>query len=734
VIATIAGQSLKTKIAVSTLLIFLVSIWALALGVDRMLRSGMNRLLGDQLVSTASVAASSLEDELQDRMTILELTATRISPSLIKNARSLQDFLNDRMELRAMFNAGIIITGADGVAIASVPYSLERVGVSYMFSGHIAAALKDGRATVGKPGIGKALGVPVVALASPIRDTRGNIIGAIAGIIDLGRPNFLDKITGNHYGLTGGYVLVAPKHQLVVTATDKSLVLRRLPAADAGVVSDPGVPEVAAPTIAVNQAGVEVLRTVSKVPLADWQLMVELPTSEAFAPIRDTHTHMLLLGIVLTLLACGATWWMLRHHLAPLIQTTNALVAMSSSSGNTSSLPTSSKNEVGRLIGAFNALLSKLRTQAESLANSEADLRWLIESSPVPMMIAALPPVGKLILLNKRFVEEFGYTTDDVPDIATWWSTVYPDPSERTEILKRWREANQRAGAARGSHLVEPIVGKIRCKDGTERVVEVDSTLHQDTCLVVFNDITLRNKVETEMLDRAKTLEEEVNLRTKHLRVLSVALMTVEERERRFLAQELHDHLAQLLGMILLKLSVIKPDSDAAIVNEVRELVMMAVKSTRSIILEMRPPILSTLGLVPSLRFLAEEIDRAYSLRVRVDVADEPGSLLDQAQAILYRCVKELLVNVAKHARTGEAVVTCMIDENKLFKLVVSDNGCGFDTNDVQTISATNQGFGLRSVMERIANMGGETIIDSCRGKGTSITIKLPWHLVSMRT
>ncbi|TRZ69910.1 MAG: PAS domain-containing protein [Rhodocyclaceae bacterium] len=733
-ISSFARQSLKTKIAVSALLIFLISIWLLTLGVLQILHSSLGQLLGLQLVSTASLAAASLEDELQDRMRLLELTAAQVSPPLIKDAQALQRFLDGRAGLRAMFNAGTIVTGRDGVAIASVPFLKERVGVDYMFSGHIAAALKDGRSTVGKPGIGKALGVPVVAIASPIRDTEGKIIGAIAGIVDLGGPNFLDKIMANHYGVAGGYVLVAPQHQLVVVATDKSLVLRKLPAADAGTASGLAGPGAGVPAIAVSLSGVEVLRASSWVPLANWQLIVELPTSEAFAPIRELRLQIFLLAGVLTFLGCGAAWWLLRHLFDPLVQATNSLISMSGPGGNTTALLPSGKHEVGQLVGAFNSLLTKLQTQAKAMANSEADLRWLIESSPVPMMIVAPPPVSQVILLNTQFVEQFGYTSADISDIATFWSAVVPDPNERAEMFARWDEAIRMAEASNGSHLVEPIVGKIRRKDWAERYVEVDVTLRGDSRLVVFKDITLRREVETAMQERTRTLEEEVERRTKHLRVLSAALMTVEERERRFLAEELHDHLAQLLGTILLKLSVIKPESDAAKIGEIRELVMMAAKSTRSIMLEMRPPILNTLGLAPSLRFLAEEMDRLYSLRVFVDIAEEPGPLLDQAQAVLYRCAKEILVNVAKHARTSEATVRCMADENGSLTLVVSDLGCGFDTSDVDRRSASKQGFGLHSVIERIANIGGETIIDSQLGAGTSITIRLPWHLVAKST
>jgi len=89
---------------------------------------------------------------------------------------------------------------------------------------------RKAKATIGRPVISKKLNVPVFVIAVPVRDTQGKVIGALAGVTDLGKPNFLDKVTENHYGKSGGYVLLIPKDRLIVTATDKSRIMQPLPA------------------------------------------------------------------------------------------------------------------------------------------------------------------------------------------------------------------------------------------------------------------------------------------------------------------------------------------------------------------------------------------------------------------------------------------------------------------------------------------------------------------------
>ncbi len=146
----------------------------------------------------------------------------------------MQTVLEQRPLLLELFNGGAFVTRFDGTAIASVPTALNRVGFNYMAIERdftVAQALKEGKILVSRPVLGKKLKVPAFsAWPCPCVMARGKVIGALVGTTDLSQPNFLDKVAQNQYGKTGGYVLLIPKHRLIVTATDKSRIMQPLPA------------------------------------------------------------------------------------------------------------------------------------------------------------------------------------------------------------------------------------------------------------------------------------------------------------------------------------------------------------------------------------------------------------------------------------------------------------------------------------------------------------------------
>ena len=325
-------RSLKTRVTILALAIFLISIWALAFYVSRMLREDMQRMLSDQQFSTASFIAAEVNEELGNRVKGLESVARRVTSAMLGNTLALQKFLEDRPVLQNMFSGGLIAVGLDGIAIADVPLATGRIGVNYADGDHVAAALKEGKSTIGRPTIGKKLLIPMFSIAVPIRDTQGKVLGALIGVTDLSKPSFLDKISGNHYGKTGGYLLIAPQYRLIVTATDKSRIMTPLSAPGVNPEMDRFVQGYEGSAVYVNSVGVEILNSVKGVPVADWYLAVNLPTEEAFAPIRSMQQRMLLVTIFLTLLAGLLTWWMLRRQLSPMVSATRALATLSHSS------------------------------------------------------------------------------------------------------------------------------------------------------------------------------------------------------------------------------------------------------------------------------------------------------------------------------------------------------------------------------------------------------------------
>lgn len=372
--------SLKTKISLFTLVLFLISIWSLAFYASHILRENMERLLGDQQVTTVSMLAAQVNQDLDDRLTALKTSAERVSPEMLADPPALQTFLEQRPIFQSLFNGGIVVIGIDGTAIADVPLSAGRIGVNYMDVDTIAIALKEGKASITQPVIGKKLLAPVFGMAAPIRDARGRVIGALSGVTNLGKANFLDKISDNHYGKTGGYVLLIPQHRLIVTATDKSRIMQSLPAPGILPPLDNFLQGYEGSTVYTNPLGVEVLGSAKSIPIADWLLGVTLPTAEAFAPIRAMQQRILLAAIFTTLLVGALTWWMLKSQLFPLLAATKALAAPANTNQPPQPLPITSQDEIGELVGGFNRLLLTLKQREEALKRSEKLYRLLTEN------------------------------------------------------------------------------------------------------------------------------------------------------------------------------------------------------------------------------------------------------------------------------------------------------------------------------------------------------------------
>ncbi|MCX7246429.1 MAG: cache domain-containing protein, partial [Burkholderiales bacterium] len=335
------SRSLKTRVTLFTLTISVLSIWAITFSASRLLQVDMQRLLGEQQFSTVSVIASNVNDRLSDRLRALEAIAVQIDADLLAHTVKLQTQLEERPILSIMFNAGTFVTGVDGVAVASLPVTAGRIGVSYLDRDFIVAALREGRTSIGRPVIGKRLNSPVIVIGAPIRDRQGKVIGALAGVTDLSQPNFLDEITENRYGRSGGYLLNAPKERLVVTATDRTRIMQSLPPVGVNPMLDRYMQGFEGYGVSVNSRGVEELTSAKGVPVAGWFMGVIMPTADAFAPIDDMQRRMLLASLSLTLLAGLLTWWMLKRQLAPLTATADAMVALSSRKQIPQALPVS---------------------------------------------------------------------------------------------------------------------------------------------------------------------------------------------------------------------------------------------------------------------------------------------------------------------------------------------------------------------------------------------------------
>lgn len=403
-------RSIKTRVTLFTLLIFVISMWAVAFYASQMLRSDMQRVLGEQQYAHASALAAVVNSDLENRVLALGAVASAIDRDAMNNARALQSRLEALPVLQSLFNGGVSAMDASGTVIADVPRSNGRLGVGFSGLDYIATILKDGRPAVSAPIVGPTLKAPGFGIGVPIRDSQGTVLGVLAGVVQLDKPNFLDRIIQSFQGKTGGYLLVAPQQRLIITASESTRVMEVLPPVGVSPPLDRFIHGYEGSDVFTNPRGVEVLASAKTVPLAGWYVAAILPTADAFDPINDMQRRMLLATLVLTLLAAALTRSALRHELSPLLDAARALANLPTAGEAARTLPVAEDDEVGRLIASFNHLVQTLNLREESLKDSEARFRNVMEQIP-GVAVQGYAMDGTVTFWNAAAEQLYGYSS-----------------------------------------------------------------------------------------------------------------------------------------------------------------------------------------------------------------------------------------------------------------------------------------------------------------------------------
>lgn len=210
------------------------------------------------------------------------------------------------------------------------------------------------------------------------------------------------------------------------------------------------------------------------------------------------------------------------------------------------------------------------------------------------------------------------------------------------------------------------------------------------------------------------------------LRRLASDLVSSEEHERRRIAEGLHDRIGQNLALVSMRLNVAQQaagGSEAAgIIAEAREVLSDVIAETRTLTFELCPPILYELGLAAALDWQAEQFEATYGFAAIVREHGGPFNLPEDVNAALFQAVREILTNAGRHAHATTVDVDVFHDEDQI-RVVVQDNGMGFDPAHLESHPEPHRGFGLFSIRERLRSMGGGLELISTPGQGTRVCL-----------
>ncbi|MFH1616584.1 MAG: PAS domain S-box protein [Planctomycetota bacterium] len=318
------------------------------------------------------------------------------------------------------------------------------------------------------------------------------------------------------------------------------------------------------------------------------------------------------------------------------------------------------------------------------------------------------------MILNSQMI--CGYSSEEFGENkVNWLSLIHPD--DRSWVLEESSKLQEQP-----MDVVQEY--RIITKDGKTRWVSD----HKVSIFKEDGSFTGVDGIVYDITDRKKT-EQRIQHYQKQLKSLTTQLLFTEDRERRRIAAGLHDNVSQKLALAKFELqSSMRLTSDtemSASLNNVCKEIDNIIEDICSLTFELADPVLHELGLAAAIeKYLTEEIQEKHGIRVEINGV-KVSNLEEAVRTCLYRSIRELLINVVKHAQAHKVKVRIYQSGDNIH-ICVEDDGVGLDAAEITLLPSKTAGFGLFSIKEQLEYIGGNLQIESKAGQGTKFTITTP--------
>ena len=357
-------------------------------------------------------------------------------------------------------------------------------------------------------------------------------------------------------------------------------------------------------------------------------------------------------------------------------------------------------------------LEKRVEERTAELLKASLYSRSLIEASLDPLVTISAD--GRVMDVNRATELVTGVPRDQL--IGTDFSDYFTEPEKAKEGYKRV--------FSEGSVRDYPLA--IRHFSGSVIEVLYNATLYKNEAgevqgiFAAARDITER-----------KRAEEAVRESENRLRLLSSQLLVAQEKERRRVAQEIHDSLGASLAAAKYKIETTLNqlgDTDPQTTEALKSIIPIiqgTIDEARRIQLALRPSILDDLGLLATVGWFCRQYESTYSaIRVKQEINIEEHEVSDSLKTVIFRVLQEAMNNIAKHSQATR-VLLALRKTDYAIQLVVQDNGHGFVMEDILSRKRTGRGLGLDSMRERCELAGGSFTIEST-ASGTVIQASWP--------
>jgi PAS domain S-box-containing protein len=348
--------------------------------------------------------------------------------------------------------------------------------------------------------------------------------------------------------------------------------------------------------------------------------------------------------------------------------------------------------------------ITERATLLREIRNNEAELRAVHSAIPDLMFVIGSQGVIHAFSAHKR--EELFVPPQFVggADIRK----VLPEPLASNVVAA--------IGRCIASGATETLEYELPFADGVQHFEARLAPMTEDRVVTVVRNITERKRQESELLAHRQ-----------RLRRLATELTVSEERNRRELALQLHDSIGQELAIARLRLQRAQEtqgEESQENLAQVSRLLEASIRNVQSLTFDMSPPALHELGLPHALRSYGRHLSKTHGVAIEYEESGAPAELTSDQKILLFRCARELMVNVVKHADATQIILSLDCEPGRV-TVRVEDDGVGFDAAEALSRAPTDGAhFGLFSIRERLAAYGGSLDIRS--GQGTVATVFIP--------
>ncbi len=395
----------------------------------------------------------------------------------------------------------------------------------------------------------------------------------------------------------------------------------------------------------------------------------------------------------------------------PIIYRNQVIGCLNVASHSLADVPRYSRSVLETIASQIGGTITRLQAE-HSLRENEQRFRTLFEAAPDAIYLTDLE--GRLVDANQTAEQLAGIPKKELvgKNLLT------------AGLLPRRQISHARAGLKRNAEgkAAGPDHFTLIRRDGARLMLEVK------TFPLRFASGTVVLGVARDVTERQRA-EEELRTHRHRLRALASELTLAEERERRRIALDLHDHACQDLVLAKMNVQSLLASASSAGDSELRQIdgtLEHILENVRELTFDLGSPTLYKFGLAAALEELLEDkLGAEPDLEYELWDDHSPKPLTEEVQVLLFRSIRELLINVLKHARAHQVILDIRRVGNSI-RIAVTDDGIGFDTDKVLSLPTHHHGFGLFSIRERLDCIGGRLRIGSQRGLGSRFILMAP--------